>query len=244
VPKPKPTVLGPGLLPAMTPKQAQALLAAAEAGYYAFPRRATTRELARAAGLSRSTFGDHLHLAEAQAVQALLPVVRARAREDGPGAEAAAAQVFSRFSVDLGLYVVLEVEGGRIRRLALSRTEPAGAKHRHPHLTRVLRYLHNGEDDLSDLPVELPPAGFQRDVLEVIRTLEPGQTITYGEIAERIGRPGAARAVGSACGANPVLLVIPCHRVLPSDGRVGHYAGAGGGATKRKLLAREGATFR
>ena len=67
--------------------------------------------------------------------------------------------------------------------------------------------------------------------------LAPGETVSYAELAERIGRPGSARAVGGAVGANPVAIVIPCHRVLRADGRLGGYRW--GEARKRAVLAWE-----
>jgi methylated-DNA-[protein]-cysteine S-methyltransferase len=63
---------------------------------------------------------------------------------------------------------------------------------------------------------------------------------TYGDIAREIGYPGAARAVGNACAKNPVPLLVPCHRVVRSDGGVGGYSLRGGSALKRRLLAQEG----
>jgi methylated-DNA-[protein]-cysteine S-methyltransferase len=64
-----------------------------------------------------------------------------------------------------------------------------------------------------------------------------GETITYGEMARRVG--SMPRAVGGACGSNPIAIVIPCHRVTAAGGALGGYSGAGGGATKKKLLALE-----
>jgi methylated-DNA-[protein]-cysteine S-methyltransferase len=81
----------------------------------------------------------------------------------------------------------------------------------------------------------LPP--FQRTVLIALRRIGRGQTISYGELAARIGRPGAARAVGNACANNPVPLWVPCHRVLASGGKLGGFSG--GLDTKRALLALE-----
>ena len=82
---------------------------------------------------------------------------------------------------------------------------------------------------------------FQRTVLQATQAVPRGSVATYGEIAKRIGRPKAARAVGQALGRNPIPLVIPCHRVLASDGSLGGYSGGGGLATKRQLLQLEGA---
>ncbi len=79
---------------------------------------------------------------------------------------------------------------------------------------------------------------FQRDVLEAARAIPPGRVRPYAWIAERIGRPGAVRAVGTALAKNPVPLVIPCHRVVRSDGAIGEYAF--GTENKASLLQREG----
>lgn len=80
---------------------------------------------------------------------------------------------------------------------------------------------------------------FQRRVWEELRRIPRGRTVTYGELAARIGMPGAARAVGSAVARNPVSIVVPCHRVVGADGSLIGYAG--GVERKRALLAMEGA---
>jgi len=89
-----------------------------------------------------------------------------------------------------------------------------------------------------DLP--LAPAGseHERSVWAELCRIPYGETITYGEMARRTG--SMARAVGGACGANPIAIVIPCHRVTAAGGALGGYSGAGGPATKQKLLALEG----
>jgi methylated-DNA-[protein]-cysteine S-methyltransferase len=89
-----------------------------------------------------------------------------------------------------------------------------------------------------DLPVDRRlVTGIARDVLAATARVPFGRTSTYGAIAERIGRPRAARAVGNALGSNPIPIVIPCHRVLRSGGALGGYAG--GVDRKRRLLALE-----
>ncbi len=93
-------------------------------------------------------------------------------------------------------------------------------------------------------PGEIPVAfrggtPFQRRVWEELRTIPRGRTVTYGELAARLGMPGAARAVGSAVARNPVSIVVPCHRVIGADGSLTGYAG--GEERKRALLAIEGA---
>jgi methylated-DNA-[protein]-cysteine S-methyltransferase len=99
-----------------------------------------------------------------------------------------------------------------------------------------------GEGDRLDLPVdlELVSAPFRRRVLETLhREVGRGEVVTYGALAERSGNPRAVRAVGTACGRNPIPLVVPCHRVLPASGGIGEYGG--GRERKRVLLALEGA---
>ncbi|MBI5303297.1 MAG: methylated-DNA--[protein]-cysteine S-methyltransferase [Chloroflexi bacterium] len=80
---------------------------------------------------------------------------------------------------------------------------------------------------------------FQRAVLQAAHRIPFGETRSYGWIARAIGKPGASRAVGQALGANPLPIILPCHRVISSDGGLGGYGG--GLALKRKLLALEGA---
>jgi methylated-DNA-[protein]-cysteine S-methyltransferase len=90
------------------------------------------------------------------------------------------------------------------------------------------------------LDMELVPE-FDRRVYSVARAVPPGRTITYGEIAARLGERGAAQAVGQALGRNPFPVVVPCHRVLAAGGGIGGFSARGGVATKRRMLAIEGA---
>ena len=78
---------------------------------------------------------------------------------------------------------------------------------------------------------------FQQQVWQALRTIPRGETRSYAWVARQIGRPKAARAVGAACGANPVLLLVPCHRVVASDGTLGGFSC--GLPLKRRLLALE-----
>ena len=99
-------------------------------------------------------------------------------------------------------------------------------------------------DSMADVHVEdsaLP--AFHRRVYEALRRVRPGETIGYGELAARVGSPGAARAVGQAVGKNPFPIVVPCHRVLASGGRAGGFSAHGGLETKRRMLAIEGVTL-
>jgi len=82
---------------------------------------------------------------------------------------------------------------------------------------------------------------FQRRVYEAARGVAPGETLTYGAIAAWIGEPDKARAVGQALGRNPFAIVVPCHRVLAANGKLGGFSASGGAATKLRLLAIEGA---
>ncbi|NOZ01465.1 MAG: MGMT family protein [Deltaproteobacteria bacterium] len=108
-------------------------------------------------------------------------------------------------------------------------------------MRRIIAHLKGTPQDYLDLPVDLGGMGaFSRDALEAARTIPWGATTTYGELAALIGRPGAARAVGQAMARNPVPLVVPCHRVLASGGRLRGFSAPGGIAVKQRLLGMEG----
>ena len=96
--------------------------------------------------------------------------------------------------------------------------------------------------DLTGIELDSEPVPeFDRRVYAVARTIPPGATLTYGEIAARLGQPAEARAVGQALGRNPFAIVVPCHRVLAAGGKVGGFSANGGVVTKLRLLAIEGA---
>lgn len=97
-----------------------------------------------------------------------------------------------------------------------------------------------GKSTILDFEVELQGTEFQKAVWGQISKIGFGETMTYGEIAEAIGNPKAVRAVGGAVGANPVPLIVGCHRVLGSAGKITGYSGGDGLPTKRWLLALEG----
>lgn len=99
------------------------------------------------------------------------------------------------------------------------------------------------EDDLADVVVDLEGVPeFHRRVYALVRRIPPGATLTYGEVARRLGQPGSAQAVGQAMGRNPVPPIVPCHRVLAAAGD-GGFSAPGGVETKRRMLAIEGATL-
>jgi methylated-DNA-[protein]-cysteine S-methyltransferase len=108
-------------------------------------------------------------------------------------------------------------------------------------MRQVRDYL-DGQRTAFDLPLDMTlMTDFQRQVLMAALKIPRGKWLTYREVAKAIGRPQAARAVGQALGHNPVPIVIPCHRVLGSDGSLHGYSGGGGLQTKAWLLQLEGA---
>ncbi len=106
----------------------------------------------------------------------------------------------------------------------------------------MIDLLSGGRQTLTDVRIDLDGVPeFDRAVYEVARTVPPGAVLTYGAVARRIGRPGAAQAVGRALGRNPLPLVVPCHRIVAADGELGGFSARGGVVTKRRLLEIEGA---
>lgn len=103
-------------------------------------------------------------------------------------------------------------------------------------VTAIQNYF-QGHDFASHLSLDLRATAFQQRVWQALRKIPYGETRSYSEVAEAIGRPKAARAVARACATNPVALVIPCHRVIRNDGSLGGYGG--GIARKKKLLEHE-----
>jgi len=139
------------------------------------------------------------------------------------------------YSVDFGV----EEEG------FLAGLDPLARTERNPQalalFTGQLRAYLSDARFQFDLPLDLErTTPFQRNVLNTIRRIPAGTVWTYGQVAREIGKPKASRAVGQALGRNPVPIVIPCHRVIASDGGLGGYSGGGGLASKRLLLRMEG----
>jgi len=127
-------------------------------------------------------------------------------------------------------------------------TAPAGIRRRLDEAVEAVAALLRGDPrPAARIAVDLPgSSAWDRLVLDGVRQLAWGETIGYGALAERIGRRGAARAVGGAVGRNPIGLLIPCHRVIAGDGSLGGYGGGWFGERealleiKVELLAREG----
>jgi methylated-DNA-[protein]-cysteine S-methyltransferase len=103
-----------------------------------------------------------------------------------------------------------------------------------PSLMRALAAYFGGEiEALKDIETATAGTPFQREVWKALRDIPAGTTISYGELAARLGRPSASRAVGAANGANPIPLVVPCHRVIGANGSL---TGFGGGLPRKKWL--------
>jgi methylated-DNA-[protein]-cysteine S-methyltransferase len=104
------------------------------------------------------------------------------------------------------------------------------------------RYFAGEVTTIEVIPVATAGTAFQRDVWAALRKIPPGATLSYGALARAIGRPRSVRAVGLANGANPIGIIVPCHRVIGADGSLTGYGG--GIERKRWLLAHEGAAFK
>jgi methylated-DNA-[protein]-cysteine S-methyltransferase len=106
-------------------------------------------------------------------------------------------------------------------------------------LSKIMQTYFDGDlSVIDDLPSATAGTPFQREVWQALRSIPCGQVMHYGELAEQLGRPGAARAVGAANGSNPVSIVVPCHRVIGRNGTLTGYAG--GVQRKEWLLRHEG----
>jgi len=103
---------------------------------------------------------------------------------------------------------------------------------------QITEYFDN-KRKVFDLPLDLRGTDFQQSVWAALLRIPFGQTCTYSDIAQEIGNEKAVRAVGTACGANPLLIVVPCHRVIGKDGGMHGFAAEGGISTKKQLLKHE-----
>ena len=126
----------------------------------------------------------------------------------------------------------------RLRGSAISDEPPPWAEQV---IAEIRRYLAGERVDFASIAIDLADVGeFRRAVYEAARAVGWGQTASYGELARRIGFPWGARAVGQALARNPVPLVVPCHRILTHDRRIGGFSAYGGTLTKQRLLILEG----
>ena len=153
---------------------------------------------------------------------------------------------FSSFATDLGRVLIAATENGvcavklggdaqSLKRLLAEEFSAAElVEEPMPEIEKNVRAFTAGEGTLARVPVDIRGTVFQRRVWEALRRIPRGETRTYSEIARAIGAPAAVRAVGSACGANPVALVVPCHRAVRADGGLGGYAW--GLPVKKRLL--------
>lgn len=162
---------------------------------------------------------------------------------------------FALFETDLGRCGIAWSERGVVRvRLpeadeghARRRLEDLGAREAAPPefaaeaIRDIAAHLGGALRDFLAVPLDLGAVGeFPRRIYAAARTIPAGRTATYGEVAERAGAPGEARAAGRALGANPIPLIIPCHRVVDASGGLRGFSAPGGTLTKGKLLALEG----
>lgn len=117
------------------------------------------------------------------------------------------------------------------------RTPPAHVRHI---IDKVVALLEGARVGFADAAVDLRQArAFERAVYAITVEIPPGQTLTYGEVAGRLGGRALSRSVGQALGRNPVPIIVPCHRVVAANGRTGGFSAPGGIATKLRLLAIE-----
>jgi len=153
---------------------------------------------------------------------------------------------FAELNSPLGK-LTLESDGVALTRIRLPeedwRPDPKVKRVRKPEMfteaaTQLKAYF-RGERTTFDLPLKPGGTPFQRKVWDLLRNIPAGETITYGELATRAGNPKAHRAVGAANGRNPLPIIIPCHRVIGSNGKLTGYAG--GLEAKKALLEIEGA---
>jgi methylated-DNA-[protein]-cysteine S-methyltransferase len=128
----------------------------------------------------------------------------------------------------------------RRRHPGLAKAEPPPAVARA--VEGIVALLEGKASDLSDIALDLEPVpAFNRQVYEIARRIPPGRTRTYGEIATELGDRALARDVGQALGQNPFAIIVPCHRVLGANGKVGGFSANGGVETKLRMLTIEGA---
>lgn len=108
-------------------------------------------------------------------------------------------------------------------------------------VAEIQRYFMGEEIDFSAVAVDVQERNdFERGIYAAARAVGFGYTVTYGELARRAGAPGLTRETGQALGRNPVPLIVPCHRIVAANGKLGGFSAPGGNATKERMLALEG----
>lgn len=137
--------------------------------------------------------------------------------------------------------ITVESTNEKITSLIIGQTAPVfGSSKVLREAKKQLSEYFAGRRTAFDLPIDLQGTQFQRAVYKQIAKVGFGKTITYAEIAAKLGKPLAARAVGGAVGSNPVPIIVGCHRVLGASGKITGYSGGKGLPTKRQLLDLEG----
>jgi len=136
-----------------------------------------------------------------------------------------------------GRYTITERHGA-VTRLAWGAGEEQGSSALLDRAAAQLGEYFLGQRRSFDLPLAPEGTAFQQRVWRALSAIPFGKTRSYGELARELG--SAARAVGGACGANPIPIIIPCHRVLAAKGRLGGFSGGNGLSSKQQLLALEG----
>jgi methylated-DNA-[protein]-cysteine S-methyltransferase len=152
--------------------------------------------------------------------------------------------VHLEFSVK-GLKNLIFAEKGDISQKLLEKSAPVTAsfpeetlhKWRNQLAQALEKYFAGQPVSFEDLPLDLQGSPFHLQVWRELRKVPPGETVSYQELARRLGKPKAARAVGQACGANPIPLIVPCHRVIAANGKLGGFSS--GLDRKRWLLQHE-----
>lgn len=128
-----------------------------------------------------------------------------------------------------------EATKARIERRGFVEASPTGPVREA--MTHIQRLLETGREDLTGVVLDMEGIeGFERAVLEAARGIPPGATLTYGELAARVGSPGAAREVGQAMARNRFPIIVPCHRVMAAGGGFGGFSAPGGLESKARLL--------
>lgn len=140
--------------------------------------------------------------------------------------------------------ITLWLEGNALARLTIHDGPAAAAATtpEHPVLADIVAQLAEyfaGHRQSFDVPLALRGTTFQEDIWNTLVDIPYGHTRSYGELGARAGHPGSARAVGGAVGANPVPIIVPCHRVMGKDGAITGYSGGSGIPTKQWLLRME-----